>query len=136
MNNQKIFTMADKLKKLKDEKKALENKVDALTAEIEQLDVQLSDAMTQAELDRFTRNGSTFYLKSRLYASAASGCKDEMIEAFKQNGYASMVKESVNANTLSSFIKEQQELTGKDVPEWLEGKINTYEKVSIGIRKS
>lgn len=33
--------------------------------------------MTEAELDRFSRNGSTFYLKSRLFASPASLIDDE-----------------------------------------------------------
>jgi hypothetical protein len=27
-------------------------------------------------------------------------------------------------------------VTGEDVPAWLDGTINTFEKVSIGIRKS
>ena len=59
-----------------------------------------------------------------------------MIAALKANGYGSLVVESVNANTLSSFIKEQREATGMDVPEWLGDTVSTYEKVSVGIRKS
>lgn len=58
--------MADRLKTLQEQKKDLEAQTKALGAEIAELDEQLSDAMTEAELDRFSRNGSTFYLKSRL----------------------------------------------------------------------
>ena len=65
--------MADRLKTLQEQKKDLEAQTKALGAEIAELDEQLSDAMTEAELDRFSRNGSTFYLKSRLFASPASG---------------------------------------------------------------
>lgn len=104
MENTKIFEMADRLKTLQEQKKDLEALTKALGAEIAELDLQLSDAMTESELDRFSRNGSTFYLKSRLYASPASGRKDEMMQALKENGYDSLVTETVNANTLASFI--------------------------------
>ena len=135
MENTQIFEMADRLKTLQEQKKDLEAQTKALAAEIAELDEQLSDAMTEAELDRFSRNGSTFYLKSRLFASPASGRKDEMMQALKDNGYGSLVVETVNANTLA-FIKEQREATGEDVPAWLGDTVSTYEKVSVGIRKS
>lgn len=136
MKNAQIFALADRLKSLKEMKKDLEAQADAVGSEIAELDAQLSDAMAEADLDRFSRNGSTFYLRSRLFASPAAGRKDEMMAALKANGYGSLVVESVNANTLASFIKEQREVTGMDVPSWLDGTVTTFEKVSVGIRKS
>ena len=136
MDNTKIFEMADRLKSLQAEKKELEAQVKALGTEIAAIDLQLSDAMTEAELDRFSRNGNTFYLKSRLFASPVAGRKDEMMQALKENGYGSLVTETVNANTLASFIKEQRELTDEEIPSWLDGTVSTFEKVSVGIRKS
>jgi hypothetical protein len=136
MENTQIFEMADRLKSLQEQKKDLEAQAKALGAEIDALDGQLSDAMTEAELDRFSRNGSTFYLKSRLFASPAAGRRDEMVAALKENGYGSLVTETVNANTLASFIKEQREMTGEDVPAWLGDTVHTHEKVSVGIRKA
>jgi hypothetical protein len=136
MENTQIFEMADRLKSLQEQKKELEAQVKALGAEIAELDEQLSDAMTEAELDRFSRNGSTFYLKSRLFASPAAGRKDEMMQALKENGYGSLVVETVNANTLASFIKEQRGITGEDIPSWLGDTVSTYEKVSVGVRRA
>ena len=136
MENAQIFALADRLKALKEAKKDLEAQVDAVGAEIAELDAQLSDAMAEADLDRFSRNGSTFYLKSRLFASPIAGRKDELMAALKANGYGSLVVESVNVNTLASFIKEQREVTGMDVPAWLDGTVTTFEKVSVGIRRS
>lgn len=135
MENAQIFEMADRLKTLQEKKKELEAEAKAIGAEIDGLDLALSDAMADAELDRFSRNGSTFYLKSRLFASPAAGRKDEMMQALKDNGYGSLVTETVNANTLASFIKEQREITGEDVPGWLADTVSTFEKVSVGIRK-
>lgn len=131
-----IFEMADRLKSLKKQKKDLEDSVKAICSEIEELDRQLSDAMTEAELDSFSRNGSTFYLHSRLYASPSTGRKDAMMQALKQNGYDSLVVESVNSNTLSSFVREQMEANEGNIPSWLGDTVSTYEKISVGIRKS
>ena len=136
MEKSVIFEMADRLKSLKKQKRDLEDSVKALGSEIEELDRQLSDAMTEAELDSFSRNGSTFYLHSRLYASPSTGRKDAMMQALKQNGYGSLVVESVNSNTLSSFVREQMEANEGNIPSWLGDTISTYEKISVGIRKS
>lgn len=63
MENAQIFEMADRLKAAKELKKDLDAQVKTVNAEIEQLDRDLSDAMAEQELDKFTRNGSTFYIK-------------------------------------------------------------------------
>ena len=136
MTNTQIFEMSDRLKNLLEEKKSLEASVKALGAEIADLDNQLSDAMAEAELDRFSRGGCTYYLKSRLFASPIAGRKDEMMQALKDHGCDTMVVETVNVNTLASYIKEQREATGEDVPAWLADYVNLYDKVSVGIRKS
>ncbi len=130
-----IFTLADQLKELKDRKKELDAQSKVLGAEIDRLDLELSDAMAEAECERFSRNGSTFYLNTRLFASPAAGRKEDMIFALKQNGYGDIVTETVNANTLASFVKEQAALNADEVPAWLADVVNTYEKVSVGIRK-
>lgn len=135
MENVQIFELADQLKDYKEQKKELDAQSKALTAEIERLDLALSDAMADAECERFSRNGSTFYLNSRLYASPMSGKKDDLMEALKTNGFGSIVTETVNANTLSSFVKEQMALNNDEVPTWLTEVINTFEKTSVGIRK-
>lgn len=135
MEQTEIFKMADELKAAKDEKKELEAKTKEVNARIEELDRELSDAMAGAECDKFTRNGSTFYLNSRLYASPAAGGRDALIHALKDNGYGSIVTETVNANTLASFCKEQMTANEDELPEWLSGVVNTFEKVTVGIRK-
>lgn len=135
MENTQIFELADTLKALKEQKKELDTQTKAIAAEIERIDLELSDAMAEAECERFSRNGSTFYLNSRLYASPVAGRKGEMIMALKANGYGDIVTETVNANTLASFVKEQTTLNDDVTPAWLTEVVNTFEKVSVGIRK-
>ena len=58
-----------------------------------------------------------------------------MIMALKANGYGDIVTETVNANTLASFVKEQMALNNDVAPAWLTDVVSTFEKVSVGIRK-
>lgn len=135
--NESLFELADQLKAAKDRKKELEAEVKINNALIEDLDKKLSDAMAEQEVDKFSRNGSLFYLSSRLYASPKAGEKGHMIEELKANGYGSLVTETVNANTLASFAKERiAESEAGVLPEWLDAVITTFEKISVGVRKS
>ena len=135
MEDKQIMELADQLKAAKERKSELEEQTKEVNAEIDRLDLALSDAMAEAELDKFTHSGSTFYLKSRLFASPIAGKKEDLYAVLKQNGFGSLVTESVNANTLASFVKEQKAENNDEVPEWLDGYISTFEKVSVGIRK-
>ena len=135
MDNTQIFKLSDQLKLSKERKKDLETQVKELNAEITRLDLALSDAMSDAECERFSRNGSTFYLSSRLFASPVSGKKEVLIKALKENGYGEIVAETVNANTLASFIKEQMAENDDEIPEWLKDVVSTFEKITVGIRK-
>ena len=135
MENKELFELADQLKAAKDRKKELDALTKENNAEIERLDLALSEGMAEAECDRFSRNGYTFYLGSRLFASPAAGRKEDMMQALKDNGYGSLVVETVNAGTLSSFCKEQMAANDDELPGWLSDVVTTFEKVSVGVRK-
>jgi hypothetical protein len=135
--NKRIFELADQLKALKERKKTLEEETKANNAEIDRVDRELSDAMADAELEKFTRCGSTFYLTSQLFASPKEGQRSCMMQALREHGFGAMVTETVNAKTLASFCKEQIELSGEKqaLPEWLSNVVSTFEKISVGVRK-
>lgn len=134
--NETLFELADQLKAAKERKRELDAETKANNAVIEDLDRQLSEAMAEQEVDRFSRNGNLFYLNSRLYASAKAGEKDTMIAALKANGYGDLVTETVNANTLASFAKERMaESETGELPDWLDAVVSTFEKITVGVRK-
>lgn len=135
MENNRIFQMADELKAAKEQKKELEAQIKEVNARIEALDKELSDAMADHELDKFTRNGSTFYLNSHLYASPRAGMKEELFAALIARGYGDLITQTVNANTLSSFCKEQRETNNEEIPAWLAEVVNAHDKITVGIRK-
>lgn len=132
---QEIFTLADELAALKDRKKALDDELKAVNARIAEIDEILSSRMLEEELQSFNRNGRTFYVQTKTFASAVPERKAELLAWLKENGYGDMVTETVNANTLSAWVREQLE-ESESLPEGLEELVNVYEKTTVGIRKA
>ena len=131
-----MFELADKLKELRDKKQHLAEETKKNNAEIEETEYKLSLEMASSETQSFNRSGTLFYLCTKLYASAVKENKAELYEALKNEGYGSLITETVNANSLSAFVKEQMADNDDVLPDWLEGKVNVYDRVTIGIRKS
>ena len=50
----------------------------------------------------------------------------------KNEGYGSLITETVNANSLSAFVKEQMVYNDDVLPDLL----NVFDKVTVGIKKS
>ena len=53
-----------------------------------------------------------------------------------KNGYGDMVYETVNANSLSAFVKEQISENGEHIPDWLNGLVNVYEQTTVSVRRA
>ena len=47
-----------------------------------------------------------------------------------------MITETVNANTLQSFVKEQVEQNNNEMPDWLHDLIRDYPQKNVGVRKA
>lgn len=131
-----LLELADRLKGLKEHKKELESKTKEVNTEIERIEGEMIQLMLEQEVGKFERAGSTFYIKTRLFTSPIADKKQELFKVLKTEGYGDLVQEAVNVNSLAAFIKEQMEENEDQLPEWLNGLVNVYEKTSIGIRRS
>ena len=107
MQTQNMYELAEQLKQLREKKKAAEQQLKDIHAEIAQTEYQLSVQMAETETQNFTRAGTTFALTTKIRASAVAGRKEELYAALKENGCGDLVYETVNANSLSAFVKEQ-----------------------------
>jgi len=136
MESNDLFALADELRELKETKKRLEDELKTVGLEIDRVDAVLAQRMVDAETQNFTRNGTMFCLISMTRASAAAGRKDELFEALREAGYGDLVYETVNANSLSAFVKEQTTENGDTLPEWLDGLVTVFEKTTVGVRKA
>ena len=136
MQSEELFALADQLRELKETKKYAEQELKEITEEIDRIDAALAEQMIASETQNFTRNGTTFCLTSTTRASAAAGRKDELFAALREAGFGDLVYETVNANSLSAFVKEQIEANDDALPEWLNGLISVFDKTTVGVRKA
>lgn len=136
MQTQNMYELAEQLKQLREKKKNAEQRLKEMNAEIEQADYQLSMLMAETETQNFTRAGTMFSLTTKTRASAVAGRREELFAALKENGYGDLVYETVNANSLSAFVKEQIAENQDIVPEWLSGLVHIYEQTSVSVRQS
>ncbi|MGI6378223.1 MAG: hypothetical protein ACOX0I_04120 [Bacilli bacterium] len=135
-NSEKMFELADRLKALRDEKKDAEQRVKKLNAALDETDAALAQLMTDTETQNFTRSGTMFCLTNTTRASATADRKDELFEALRAEGYGGLVYETVNANSLSAFVREQISENDDVLPDWLEGLVSVFEKTTVGVRKA
>ena len=136
MESNDLFALADELRELKETKKRLEDELKAVGLEIDRIDANLAQRMADTETQNFTRNGTMFCLTNTTRASAAAGRKEELFKALREAGYDDLIYETVNANSLSAFVKEQTTENGDTLPQWLDGLVNVFEKTTVGVRKA
>ena len=136
MESNDLFALADELRELKETKKCLEEELKAVGLELDRVDADLAQRMVDTETQNFTRNGTMFCLTNITRASAVAERKDELFEALRAEGYGDLVHESVNANSLSAFVKEQATENGDALPQWLNGLVTVFEKTTVGVRKA
>lgn len=134
---EKLFTLADRLRNLREEKDTKNARLKEINSEIEIVEQELSDAMTEAECPNFTRGGKQFIMTTTTRWSAEKARKEELYNALKEQGHNHLF--TVNTQTLGSFVREQVEETANDdgethVPDWLLGLVKSYDDVGISMK--
>ena len=135
-NPEMMFELADRLKALRDEKKTLEQHLKDVNAKLDEADAALAQIMTDTETQNFTRSGTLFCLTNTVRASATADRKDALFDALRAEGHGGLIYETVNANSLSAFVKEQIAENDDKLPSWLHGLVNVFEKTTVGVRKA
>lgn len=135
MDNSVMFELAERLKTLKNEKKQKELELRNISDTLTEIEAALAEFMTLNETPNFTHGGTSFSLKTSLKASAVSGKKEELYSSLKNAGYGDLVVETVNPSSLSAFVKEQIAENENELPDWLDGLINIFEKNTVSTRK-
>ena len=134
--SEELFVLADRLRALRDEKAEADQRLKDLNAAIDEAEYRLSERMAESETQNFTRQGMMFCLTTKTRASATAGRKEELFAALRGEGDGDLVYETVNANSLSAFVKEQMAENGDALPGWLDGLVNVFEKTGVSLRKA
>jgi hypothetical protein len=131
-----VFTLADQLVALREEKQLCKDQLSDIEEALERVVNKLADAMADKEMQNFTRSGKMFFLTTKTRASAVGGESETLYNALEDNGFGDLVKRTVNANSLSSFVKEQIEENEDKLPDWLAALVNVFEQTTVGVRKA
>lgn len=136
MEGNLIFELADELKALRDRKAELEAELKQINRKIYFVDADLSDLMGTTGTQNFTRDGTMFFLTTKVHASTRAGMKEALFDVLRANGYGDLITETINAGSLSSFVKEQIAENEDVLPDWLDGLVNVSDTVNVGVRKA
>lgn len=129
-----MLSLADKLKELRDGKKAVEDFLKEVNSTIDTTEQALVQDMVAEEMSSFVRGNRQFVLVPKPQISAKSGAMPEICDWMKENDLGDMVKESVHPQTLKAWAKEVMEDEGI-LPEGIVDLLNVFEKSGVTIRK-
>lgn len=132
---------------LDEQRKRKEGEVDTIKEELALLEPLIMERFENAGMQSMkSAQGATIYIRRELWASAADGAELLLLESLKAIGLGDMVKEKVNTQTLSAFVREQEkehfpgvtrpEDIMKVLPQQLQYALKLTEKFSLRTRKS
>lgn len=124
---------AERLVNVRGEIETAEAVLDGLKKKKEEIEQDMFAMMVEEGIDGLKHGGYSFSPSVRPFASLAAETKEEAFEWLRENGYGDLVKEAVNANSLSSLYKE---LGADEAPEEFRALLNVHHKKQINVRKS
>ena len=113
--------------KILDHEQQVKFDLDQIHGVRESAEAQLYALLEAAGFSKVTTEAGTFYRRDDLYASAED--KPAAFAWLREHGYGELITETVNARTLTAFVKELRE-AGKEVPKGVKLTI----KKRIGVR--
>lgn len=130
-----MFLWADAMLALREQQESLEDELKRIKKKLEESELALFESMVNNEVDRFSRGGYTFSPVVKTRASIASEHKEEALEWLKNSDYSDIVKETVNAQTLTSLVKEWEDAGIREDDAPFYAMLNIYNEQKISIRK-
>jgi len=133
---------------LDEQRKGKEGEIDKLKERMAELEPQIMERFENAGMQSMkSKHGTVIYVRRDLWAGAKEGADVLLLESLKSVGLGDMVKEKVNTQTLSAYIREQEkEHFGQNIsakpneiidvlPEPLRAAVAITEKFSLRTRK-
>lgn len=122
---------------LKDKKAECDGLIKKLNAEIDRIKDLAVEDMTLKEVRRMTIGDYNFSLQAKTRWSKKGGMDEEFFTALKNHGLGDLIKETVNANSLSAALNELTDQSEDDsVPSDIEEVVNRYDFIDIQRRKA
>lgn len=133
---QGLIELASQLRTLKEKEARLKDELSNTRIQIKNIKKDLVNQMINYEVQNFKHSGNIFYLTTNIYVSDVASRREELYSTLRDNGYGSLIKETVHPQTLKAFVKELMAENGDEVPEWLNGLVTVYEEQEARMKKA
>lgn len=133
---QGLIELASQLRTLKEKEAHLKDELSNTRIQIKNIKKDLVNQMINYEVQNFKHNGNIFYLTTNIYVRDVASRREELYSTLRDNGYGSLIKETVHPQTLKAFVKELMAENGDEVPEWLNGLVTVYEEQEARMKKA
>lgn len=110
----------DRWRAAKDAKESAESVLEERKRELADAEQNALDEFERAGISQVKANGRTTFLRRDVYASVKEGRKPDVVRALRNLGLGDLVGESVNAQSLSAHVREQEKLGNALPPELAE----------------
>lgn len=132
---------------LDEQRKGKEGEVDKIKERIAALEPQILERFENAGMQSMkSKMGQTIYIRRELWSGAVEGAEVLLLEVLKSIGLGDMVKEKVNTQTLSAYVREVEKnvFNGsavdpteliKVLPETLQPVLKVTQKFSLRTRR-
>ena len=129
--NKDLADIARELQTLKNRRKILKAILDDLDSKINQAEAQIEEKMIAAGVQSFVSNNIEYIMKETLSVSIIKDCLPNLVFAAKANGCGDLVKTSINANTLSAYVRKYAKENNGLIPEWIDGFVDLNVQIKI-----
>jgi len=130
-----IFCMAKDLRALREEKERSTAELKKLNEDIKEKNEQLVKRMVDTELQKFSLDGTLFYLSTNTYITPIADKKEVFYAVLKDEGYGDLIQPSIPAPTLKAFVGELFTDNDDELPEWLVPYVSMYQEDEVKLRK-
>lgn len=125
----------DEYKALLDRKDELASLVKENNAAVEACRNELAELMIAEECTKVSRSGFTYSLTPKTKYSKKAGADEQLMEMLRAYGLGSLIKETVNANTLQGAMSELAAENDDQLPEEWAEVISEYSYMDVSKRK-
>lgn len=131
---QGFINEARRFLQLRDQIKDLEAQAKDLRGELKTLGDALAAKMEDMGVENFALDDATFFLRATLRANVPADAREDFYAALRQREMGYLIKETIPANTLTAFVKEQLVDNGGVLPPWMEGMVSVYSAPEVAAR--
>lgn len=131
-----IMEQLDAYRALLDRKEQLAEAVKENNRAIEAARDALADSMVSEETVQIVRDGYSYTLTPKTKYSKAAGQDEALMDALRSYGLGSLIRETVNAQSLQGAMNALAEENDDELPEEFEGLVNVYTFNDVTRRKA